>query len=259
MAIDETNIREPVHAGSFYPADEGAVLDLLHEFDRNSKDLLADFYKSFDFTGLHGLIVPHAGWVYSGKTAFLAYQLLKECKSEKIALLGPSHRQFFQGAFADDHELWGTPLGACSIIKDEYFEGSPGIHIREHSLEVQMPFIRYFSPHSRVLPLVVGEITNSLAIDYAKHLMDEHYFLVVSTDLSHYYPLDLAKKIDSKSIDGIENADERHVEACGLQPLKIAFTVMRKMHLTAHLIDYSTSADIFGDTTSVVGYGSFWF
>lgn len=259
MGFGKENIREPAYAGSFYPADKSAVLDQLHEFGRNSKDFLADFYKSFDFSGLHGLIVPHAGWVFSGKTAFFAYQLLKECKCDKIALLGPSHRQFFQGALTDDHELWETPLGTCSIIEDMYFEANSNVHAREHSLEVQMPFIHYFSPSSRILPLVVGEITDSLAKDYAKHLINEHYFLVISSDLSHYYPLDLAKKIDSKSVAGIENADERQVKACGINPLKIAFAAMREMHLKAHLIDYSTSAETFGDATSVVGYGSFWF
>jgi hypothetical protein len=259
MEFSKAKIRETAFAGSFYPADESAVLDILREFDKNSKDLVADFYRSFDFKGLHGLIVPHAGWAYSGKTAFLAYQLLKECKCQKIALLGPSHRQFFQGAFADDHDYWETPLGDCAIIKDPYFEASNEIHSREHSLEVQMPFIHYFSPSSMVLPLVVGEITRSLARDYAQHLIEEQYFVIISSDLSHYHVLEQARKIDAKTIESIEERDERNMEACGINPLRIAFSLMREKGLKPKMIHYSTSADAFGDAASVVGYGSFWF
>ncbi len=259
MGYGKANIRDTAFAGSFYPADKSAVLDVLREFDMNSKDILADLYASFDFSGLHGLIVPHAGWAYSGKTAFLAYQLLKECKSEKIALLGPSHRQFFQGAFADNHDHWETPLGNCAILHDDYFEVNNAIHSREHSLEVQMPFIHYFSPSSRILPLVVGEITSSLARDYAHHLLEKEYFVIVSTDLSHYHPLEQARKIDAGTIAAIQERDENNLEACGVNPLKIAFSLMREKGLKPKKIHYSNSADAFGDSTSVVGYGSFWF
>lgn len=259
MKSGKANIRKPSFAGSFYPAGRNAVLNLLHEFDKNSKDYLSDFYKSFDFSGLHGLIVPHAGWVYSGRTAFMAYHLLKESKCEKIALLGPSHRQFFHGARVDDHDFWETPLGGCPIIKDEYFETDRYLHKGEHALEVQMPFIHYFSPSSHILPIVVGDLKENLAKDYAQHLKEEKYFIIISSDLSHYHPLDEAGIIDAKTIERIENAEENHLEACGSKPLKIAFVMMREMNLKAHLINYSTSAEAFGDTSSVVGYGSFWF
>ncbi|MBE0649938.1 MAG: AmmeMemoRadiSam system protein B [Bacteroidales bacterium] len=259
MQFGNATKREPAFAGSFYPADKSAVLELLHEFDKNSKDILADFYESFDLSGVHGLIVPHAGWAYSGKTAFLAYQLLKECQCQKIALLGPSHRHLFQGAFADNHDFWETPLGECSIIKDAYFEVSNNTHEREHSLEVQMPFIQYFSPSSRVLPLVVSEMTKSLAGDYAQHLIEENYFVIISSDLSHFHSLEQARKIDARTIASIEEKDGTNIEACGSNPLKIGFALMRERNLTPHLIHYSTSAEAFGDTTSVVGYASFWF
>lgn len=259
MKQDKINIREPAFAGSFYPAGKDAVLDLLHEFDRNSKDFLSDFYKSFDVAGIHGLIVPHAGWVYSGKTAFVAYQLLKECKCQKIALIGPSHRTFFKGALADDHEFWKTPLGDCPIIGDDYFQPDRNVHAREHSLEVQMPFIHYFSPAAHILPLVAGEISRNQARDYAKHLKEENYFIIISSDLSHYHQLNQARVIDARTIGAIEDADEDNIEACGINPLKIAFNLMQELNLKAHLIHYSTSAEAFGDASSVVGYASFWF
>ncbi len=259
MEFGKANIRKPSFAGSFYPAGKNAVLDLLHDFDKDSKDYLSDFYKSFDFNGLHGLIVPHAGWVYSGKTAFMAYHLLNECNCENIALLGPSHRQFLQGACTDDHKFWETPLGNCPIIKDDFFIKDRNLHAEEHSLEVQMPFIHYFSPASHILPVVVGEITEDQATEYAHYLMEKNYFIIISSDLSHYHQLGEARVIDGKTIESIENANESHLEACGSRPLKIAFVMMRELNLKAHLINYSTSAEAFGDASSVVGYGSFWF
>jgi len=259
MKSGNANIRKPSFAGSFYPAGKNDMMNLLREFDKNSKAYLTDFYKSFYVTGLHGIIVPHAGWVYSGKTAFMAYHLLKECNCEKIAVLGPSHRQFFHGACVDDHDFWETPLGNCAILKDDYFSVDRELHAKEHALEVQMPFIHYFLPSAHILPIVVGEITDKQAREYAKHLKEKSYFIIISSDLSHYYPLSEARIIDSKTIESIENAKETHLEACGSRPLKIAFAMMHELNLKAHLINYSTSAEAFGDTTSVVGYGSFWF
>ena len=259
MESGKTNIRKPSFAGSFYPAEKTDMLDLLHDFDWNSKDLLSEIYQSIDLNGIHGLIVPHAGWVYSGKTAFVAYQLLKKCKCRKIALLGPSHQKFFHGALADNHESWNTPLGDCSIFKDDYFPVDNEVHEKEHSLEVQMPFIHYASPSSEVLPLVVGEVSEHQAKDYSKHLMDEDYFVIISSDLSHYHPLNRAKIIDAKTIEAIEKTDENNIEACGRNPLKVAFVLMGELNQTSHLIHYSTSAEAFGDATSVVGYASFWF
>lgn len=259
MELKKARTREPVFAGSFYPAENDAVVELLHKFYNNSKDVKTGFYNNFNCKILHGLIVPHAGWVYSGKTAFLAYQLLKKCKPEKIALLGPSHRQSFQGAVADNHELWETPLGVCSIINDEHFEVNRNVHAREHSLEVQMPFIYHFLPSVKILPLVVGEMTGTLSKHYARQLWEENYFLIISTDLSHFYPLEVAKQKDAKTIENIEEVQENGVVACGINPLRIAFAFMHEHGFTPHLIDYSTSAEASGDTTSVVGYASFWF
>ncbi len=257
MMLKPDSIRKPVFAGSFYPenkAEAEAFIKKLSpghlENEEGPEALIQD--------KVSGIIVPHAGWVYSGKTAMSAYKLLANIQPEKIAILGPSHRVMVNSAVRDAHKTWETPLGSSLLIQDEDFEISVEAHANEHSIEVQLPFIQYFVPDCKILPLVVGSLKEEQVIDLAEKLLGKDYFFVFSTDLSHFYPIAEAHRRDLQTIKNIEELREEETEACGLQPLRIAFALMRKKGLKPHLIDYSTSADAFGDTTSVVGYASFW-
>jgi AmmeMemoRadiSam system protein B len=255
MEEKNSTIRKPAFAGSFYPSTQQEIEAFFRRFELQLKEEGIE-----DPTGdapVSGIIVPHAGWVYSGKTAYATHRLLKKVKPEKIALLGPSHRALFHTAYRDPHHFWASPLGHTQIIHDNRFPVHPLVHDEEHSLEVQLPFIQHFSQESLLLPLVAGHISEAQAGEFAEWLND--YFLIISTDLSHYYPLDEARQIDSRSIQNIENLDDREVDACGINPLRIAFAYMRQRSLHPHLIDYSTSAEAFGDASAVVGYAGFWF
>ncbi len=255
MKVSNQHIRKPAFAGSFYPSTKEEIFRFFHRFriDHPEEDPPVPAQKQ----KISGLIVPHAGWVYSGKTAFAAFRLLKQVKPSKIALLGPSHRALFHTVYGDTHDFWESPLGHTPILHDPNFREHPDVHSSEHSLEVQLPFIQYFSPQSTLLPLVVGHLSEDQATDFATLLED--YFLIISTDLSHYHPLDEAKKIDSISIRNITQLNEQQIDACGIHPLRIAFAYMRKRGLSPKLMDYATSAEAFGDTSAVVGYASFWF
>ena len=255
MEKERVTIRKPAFAGSFYPSTKGEISAFFTRFERELND--GDDDEEGGNTNISGLIVPHAGWIYSGKTAYVTHRLLKRAKPEKIALLGPSHRTFFHTAYRDMNDFWASPLGNTPIIHDNHFLGHPFVHDAEHSLEVQLPFIQHFSPQSSLLPLVVGHITDLQAEEFASFL--EGYFLIVSTDLSHYHPLDEARRLDSRSIRQIENLDPADVDACGINPLRIAFAFMRKHNLKPWLTDYSTSAETSGDASAVVGYAGFWF
>jgi len=255
MEKDIASIREAAFAGSFYPATREEILAFFNRFEKTLQKQGID--EGLKAPKISGLIVPHAGWVYSGKTAYAAHRLLKKAKPEKIALLGPSHRALFHTVYRDPHDSWESPLGQTAILADSRFPAHPTVHNEEHSLEVQLPFIQYFSPESKLLPLVAGHLSASRAGAFAALL--DGYFLIISTDLSHYHPLDEARHIDSRSIRNIENRDDRDVDACGINPLRIAFAFMRRRGLRPHLIDYSTSAEAFGDASAVVGYAGFWF
>jgi AmmeMemoRadiSam system protein B len=255
MEKENITIRKPAFAGSFYPSTKKEIHTFFQRFEEQLEEENLEERKGS--APVSGIIVPHAGWVYSGKTAYAAHRLLQKAKPEKIALLGPSHRALFHTAYRDPHDFWESPLGRTPILPDSRFPVHPTVHDEEHSLEVQLPFIQYFHPDSRVLPLVVGHISETQANEFARLL--DSYFLIISTDLSHYHPLDEARHIDSRSIQNIENLDDRDVDACGINPLRIAFAFMRQRGLRPHLIDYSTSAEAFGDASAVVGYAGFWF
>ena len=258
MEKNYSNVRKPVFAGSFYPSSKKGVLTFLQNMDDTYSDT-HDVLKEQNFAEISGLIVPHAGWIYSGKTAMAAYRLLKGIKPKKIVILGPSHHIWINSAVRDVHDAWETPLGVLPLINDEDFEPSFQAHEKEHSLEVQIPFIQYFVPDCTILPLVVGQLLEKQVESLSEKLLNKDYFFIISTDLSHFYPIAEAHKRDLQTIDNIEALREEGTEACGIQPLRVAFAMMRKDGKKPHLINYSTSAEVSGDSTSVVGYASFWF
>jgi AmmeMemoRadiSam system protein B len=253
------SIRKEAIAGSFYPENEEKIIDFIHFVENTKADAINKLLKSIDGQNINGLIVPHAGWIYSGRTALMAYKILEAIKPAEIALLGPSHKFPINRILADEHNYWSTPLGLIKLLKDHHYEKNITYHAYEHSLEVQAPFIKYCSDGSSILPLLVGEVSDGSAADCAQHLYDNQYFTIISTDLSHYNPLEIAKQKDIVSINSIQNNSSLNLDACGRNPLKIAYEFNRLHNTKPRLIDYSTSAEISGDTNNVVGYASFWF
>jgi len=259
MKTPEKIVRQQAVAGSFYPAGRNDVLEFIRDTEALIKDKADELLKSVQIQKVTGIIVPHAGWVYSGKTAITAYQLLKKIKPKKIALLGPSHHFPINRILTDEHSYWKTPLGLIKLLRDNYFESNSTYHAPEHSLEVQAPFIKYYSEESLLLPLLTGQIPTGKAADSARHLSTHGYFLIISTDMSHFFDLESANRTDAESIRNIENLSLDQVDACGINPLKVAVEFCRLRGTRPHLIDYSTSAETSGNPFSVVGYASFWF
>lgn len=253
------SIRKEAIARSFYPGQEKKVLDFFHFIENKKAEAINELLESIEGQYINGLIVPHAGWVYSGKTALMAYKILEVIKPPEIALLGPSHKFPINRILADEHSYWSTPIGLIKLLRDHHYEKNVTYHAHEHALEVQAPFIKYYSPNSSVLPLLIGEISDITAEDCAHHLYDNNYFIIISTDLSHFNSLEIAKQKDIVSINSIQNNSSLEIDACGRNPLKIAYEFNRLRNSKPHLIDYSTSAEISGDQNNVVGYASFWF
>ena len=254
----QTIERSPVFAGQFYPGNRAEVLDEI-SFLGSQAGSSPSRKQMFQYDGTRGLIVPHAGWHYSGKTALEAFLILGKVKPQKIALLGPAHAYPLHGIAAESHDLWAKPLGSVTILHDDHFPVHDASHREEHSLEVQMPFIKHFAGDAGVLPLVVGRISDQMADDYASRLLEPGYFLVIRTDLSQFHPLGKAVELDGRSIRQIENLDHHGVDACGINPLRVAFAYCRKTGTKPRLIDYTTSASHSGRQSSVVGYASFYF
>ncbi len=203
---------------------------------------------------LHGLIVPHAGYAYSGKIAGKAFSLLKKRNIKKAIIFGPSHYQAFKGI--SSLNSFENPLGKIIIPKNN-FNKIP----REHSIENQIPFLQKLGINE-ILPLAVGLINVKEAEEIAKQFMDEEAIFIFSTDLSHALEYIEAIKKDKTTIDIISNLKGhqlKNIDACGLYPLLILFKMCELKGWKPQLIEYKNSGDITGDTVFVVGYASFAF
>jgi AmmeMemoRadiSam system protein B len=264
-------VRAAAVAGSWYP---GAAEVLTAAVDRH---LAAAAESPTAPEPLVALIAPHAGLMYSGPVAACSYRCLPPT-TELVVLVGPSHFVGFEGVAAFHGTGFATPLGVVSIDRDctaALLEASPvvldnsAVHAREHSLEMQLPFIRRILPDAKIVALLVGWQTAAVAealADALARVLDgrRHVVLVASTDLSHYQDAATAGRLDGIVIErvaaldpeGLQLAlDARPEHACGGGP---AVAVMRAARLLgadrAVILKYADSGDVSGDKSAVVGY-----
>lgn len=212
-------------------------------------------------TKLHGLIVPHAGYEYSGEIAGKAYSLIKNKGFKKAVILGPSHYEGFYGT-ATLSKIQ-TPLGEVKI-KNSANNMKPLSY--EHSIENQCPFLQFLGINE-ITPIVVGNLFNDDAEKIAERLtkqITKDTIIIISTDLSHFLPYTQAVQKDKNTIKIIESLnlnDFESLDACGKFPLLILFHLckLKGNNWKPKLIEYKNSGDITGDKNSVVGYASFQF
>ncbi|MBI2647582.1 AmmeMemoRadiSam system protein B, partial [Candidatus Woesearchaeota archaeon] len=211
---------------------------------------------------LKSLIVPHAGYIYSGKIAAYAYSLLRRYKNKKlkIILLGPSHFVYFNNVATDVNDYWETPLGKVKIANNDFLK-LENAHVQEHCLEVQLPFLQETVQNFEILPLVTGDISPKIISKRIQALLDENSILVISSDLSHYNDYKTAVKIDRNSISAIQklNYDKFLLEgdACGKIPILSVVDIAKNLNWKCKLLEYKNSGDTAGNKDSVVGYASF--
>ncbi len=262
-------VRHPAVAGTFYP-DEASRLA------RMVVDLLAAARARVPVDPPHvgpkALIVPHAGYVYSGPTAALGFAQLALARQpvRRIVLLGPAHRVPVRGLALPGARAYATPLGEVRIDLDAAHEisrlpqvtVSPAAHALEHSLEVQVPFLQTVLEDVVLLPLVVGEATPSEVAD----VLDAAWagpdtLVVVSSDLSHYHPYPEARALDEETVERILSLDGpvEPSQACGARPVNGLLRAARTHGLTPHLLELCSSGDTAGDRRRVVGYASIAF
>ena len=259
------SIRPPAVAGSFYPRDAGLL--------RDTVDALLARAEPREVVGsLRALIAPHAGYVYSGPIAASAYAVLRRESPAPscVALLGPSHFVPFSGLALPESDALATPLGVVPV--DPLASALPGsfgqvvrserAHRREHSLEVQLPFLQRVLPAGfTVLPLVVGEARPEEVAEVIEALSARPGTLVlVSTDLSHYLPAPEARELDRRTCELVVAEEVEKLEpemACGHQPLAGLMLAGRRRELVIQLLDLRNSSDTAGDPHRVVGYAAF--
>ena len=217
------------------------------------------------------LIVPHAGYVYSGPVAASAYvRLLPHVASiARVVAFGPVHRVAVRGAAVPAADAWATPLGEVpidaalrmrAVARGAAVDDRP--HAPEHALEVQLPFLqRVLVEGFTFLPVAVSEISARATADLIGEFLGERGTLVlVSTDLSHYHDLETARRLDRTTADAILAREPENLsgeDACGYYPLRGLLELARRKALLVKMLDLRTSGDTAGDPVSVVGYGAF--
>jgi AmmeMemoRadiSam system protein B len=243
-------------AGTFYPADRQVLRDTVLE--------LLDQARTPDLQGhLRGLIVPHAGLVYSGPVAATAYSLLEGRVFDRIVLVGPSHFERFDGIAALDASQWRTPLGAVPLARVPRISGvfpMRDAYRREHCLEVQIPFLQVAMEVPPMTPLLVGHSGAAAVMEVLDVLTVDATLLLVSTDLSHYEEYGVARSLDRATTKAVVSGEIDGLPwsaACGLTGLQAAVGLAKSRGWEIQLLDLRNSGDTAGPRDQVVGYGAF--
>lgn len=260
-------IHPPAVAGLFYPAEPSALA-------RSVTSLLQDSLRH-EVRIKHvpkAIIVPHAGYIYSGPIAARLYAQLIPARNtiSRVVLLGPAHRVHLHGLALPDAERMATPLGEIAIDRTLYSLPSrfPQIqvnavaHASEHSLEVQLPFLQSVLDRFTLLPFAVGEASADEIAQVLQALWGGvETLIVVSSDLSHYLPYRQARETDFATAQEIValHAAIDHRQACGATPINGLLLEASRRQLQAELIDLRNSGDTAGTQDRVVGYGAFAF
>ena len=252
-------------AGMFYPASAAV---LTHDVEQL---LAAAEAPPTNGKCPKAIVVPHAGYVYSGPIAASAYSTLRAFPTiSRIVLLGPTHRVAVHGVAVPACDAFVTPLGpvpidrqALAAIADwPHVVVSDEVHAEEHSLEVQLPFLQTLLGEFSLVPLAVGKADVHLVADIIECLWGgDETLIVVSTDLSHYLPHAAAEQVDGQTAQRILELDPTlgHFQACGAAPLNGLLLAARKRGLQPQLLDLRNSGDTAGDKSRVVGYAAFAF
>ncbi|MEA3354543.1 MAG: AmmeMemoRadiSam system protein B [Campylobacterota bacterium] len=259
------SIRKEAVSGQFYPDTKEEIVRYIEHFNNILKQ---NNIKIDNTIKPKALIVPHAGYVYSGFTANLAYRYIPK-NVKNIIVIGPSHKFGFEGASVSMYDGYSTPLGSfdinktiCSSLmeKFEFLIFDHKVHC-EHSTETQFPFIKYYKPDVKVVEIVYSSIDyKNISRVIQEILKDEDNFVVISTDLSHFFDQNRANQLDSvclSSIDALDlDIEKKGCQACGMIGVKAIIDTAKSKSMESMLLDYRTSADTTGDEKSVVGYVS---
>lgn len=255
-----TDVRLPAVAGTFYTDDKNRLTNQLEKFFRNTEVI--------SNAGIKAMIVPHAGYIYSGQTAAWGYrQLPTDLIKQHFVLIGPSHHSQFEGLALSHSKYWQTPLGKVEHlsprIKDQ-ITAAEDIHIPEHCLEVQLPFIQYLYNDFTITSFLTGNgVDYEMTADYFIKEFPKSIF-IISSDLSHYLPFDLAEKTDKKTIEAILTSNDSYLLkndnlACGIMGINIILAIAGKKGWKSKLVYYDTSATESKETSAVVGYAAICF
>ena len=273
-------VRRPCVSGSFYPSHPGRLRSMIEDSFKHSLGPGRLPKTSGDRRSIVAVVIPHAGYVYSGPGAAHSFlHLAEEEKPDTVVILGPNHTGWGSPISIMVEGGWETPLGVVPIDEDlakellnssDIIEINESAHQREHSIEVQLPFLQYIYGDFKLIPICMGyqdlKTSTKVGNALAKVLKDKEAIIIASTDLTHQETQESAVRKDRMIIDAILEMDEkklhdtvkRHrITTCGYGPMSVAIIASRQMGAKkAELLSYHTSGDIIKDYSAVVGYMS---
>lgn len=259
--------RKAAVAGGFYPSNPDTLKKEVTAFIEE-----ASKRKTTATTDLKGIIVPHAGYVYSGPVAGFGYNLIRNAfagsgAKKTVFLLGPAHF-IHTTASIGMFDSFVTPLGKVQVatalckklLREKIFDDSVEAHLPEHSIEVQLPFLQETLADFEVVPILLGDIDPQvLAEKLQPYFGQKGTLFVISSDLSHYLPYERAVEKDRKSIEiitALDIAKSDSIDACGKTGIITAMLMAKKDGAEIKLLDYRNSGDTAGDKEAVVGYAA---
>lgn len=270
-------IRQPAVAGQFYPAEPNQLKKQINNYLTAAKITPPQ-------NPVRAIMVPHAGYDFSGPVAAYSYKSLEGASISRVILIGSAHYAFIKGAAIDNSDEWQTPLGTIAVdldlvkklkANDSQISFDRKTHAPDHVLEVQLPFLQTVLPESfKIVPILLGEQVDyqALAEDLAKYLTPND-LIVISSDMSHYPAYGDAYKIDQATLSLIKNNDlaglEKHSQEalakigneqtalCGQKAVEVGMALAQKLNWSAEILHYANSGDVsIGSKDQVVGYGA---
>ncbi len=265
-------IKRSLIAGSWYPENPRILRrDIINYFNNvSSKQIEGQ---------ICGLVAPHAGYLYSGQIAAHAYKQIAGRNYDVVFVIGPSHRSYFRGVSLFNEGGYETPLGVVGVyqdIADRLMEQDPlikflpDVHLQEHSVEIQLPFLQVALGEFLFIPMIMSEqdyeTCRVLADAIIQCAENKKILIVGSSDLSHYHGYEQAIKMDRLILDHFSNMDEHSLikdlqsgsgEACGGGPAAVAIMVAKRLGAdSSDVLKYANSGDVTGDRSGVVGYAA---
>jgi hypothetical protein len=277
-------LRQPAVAGAFYPDNPERLKELIESCFLDDRGVgYMPQLKSFEGTDYPiNVMVPHAGYQYSGAIASHGYcEIVNNGFPEVFIIISPNHTGLGSEISVFNEGEWATPLGSvevdedfaeCIIESSDFASADFMAHIREHSIEVQLPFLQYFSTDFKIVPIVMGKQNFVTSSDLSRAILDaaeklgKSYCVIASTDLSHFNNQERANKVDGFVLEDISEMNEfklfeevvqYNITMCGYAPVMTAISLSKECGKNAsEILAYGTSGDVTGDFTSVVGYAS---
>ena len=265
LAMAIASVRPAALAGQFYPSNERVLRMQITE-------MLAAALPPEHLTAPKAIIVPHAGYIYSGAVAANAYRSLSAVREQirRVVVLGPAHRAPVRGFVLPAAQAFSTPLGEVPLSRldwlmlqtrnDVYVDDQP--HALEHCIEVQLPFLQTLLGSFSLVPILVGEASDEAVAELLEALWGgPETLIVISSDLSHYLPYRQAQWIDRSTVNQVLELRPgiSHQQACGATPVNGLLLAARRRLLKPQLLDLRNSGDTAGDRSRVVGYASLVF